>query len=158
MKLRHVVNVHEAKTHLSRLLERVAASGADDARKFDAAWSSLLAEHGHRGPNEWDMRAHSWTTKPTLALSMLERLRFQSDDRSPHVAKAAAAEQREKIVAELLADVAGEPTTSGTLQAGLHSAALFYGLANAGKARASASSTRPSWHSESWVDGWSSLM
>lgn len=25
MKLRHVVNVHEAKTHLSRLLERVAA-------------------------------------------------------------------------------------------------------------------------------------
>ena len=118
---------------LDKLLERVAASGSDDARKFDAAWSSLLAEHGHRGPNEWDMRAHSWTTKPTLALSMLERLRFQSDDRSPHVAKAAAAEQREKIVAELLADVAGEPTTSGTLQAGLHSAALFYGLRERGK-------------------------
>ena len=118
---------------LDELLERVAASDSDDAARFGAAWSSLLDEHGHRGPNEWDMRAHSWTTKPTLALSMLERLRFQSDDRSPHVAKAAAAEQRQKIAAELLAEVANDPATSGTLQAGLHSAALFYGLRERGK-------------------------
>ena len=103
---------------LDELLERVAASDSDDAARFGAAWTALLAEHGHRGPNEWDMRAHSWTTKPTLALSMLERLRFQSDDRSPHVAKAAAAEQREKLSAELLAEVADDPATSGTLQAG----------------------------------------
>ena len=118
---------------LDQVLDAVAASSTDDATAFLAAWAALLAEHGHRGPNEWDMRASSWTTKPTLALSMLERLRFQSDDRSPHAARTAGAEQREKVVAELLAVVAADPETSATLQAGLHSAALFYSLRERGK-------------------------
>lgn len=118
---------------LDDILTRIEASGSDDVRAFASAWAALLSEHGHRGPNEWDMRAHSWTTKPTLALSMLERLRFQSDERSPHVARAAAAEQREKVSAELLSAVAADPETSGTLQAGLHSAALFYALRERGK-------------------------
>ncbi len=118
---------------LDDLLDRAAAADTDDTRKLLAAWDALIAEHGHRGPNEWDMRAHSWTTKPTLALSMLERLRFQSDDRSPHAAKAAAAERREKVTAELLAAVAADPEASGTLQAGLHSAATFYALRERGK-------------------------
>jgi pyruvate,water dikinase len=115
------------------LLERLAGDDTEPARQFIEAWEALLTEHGHRGPNEWDMHAHSWTTKPTLALSMLERLRYQSDDRSPYLARQRAAAQRETLAAELLALVAADPETSATLQAGLQSSALWYSLRERGK-------------------------
>ena len=115
------------------VLGRLEASSSTDAADFLAAWRRLIAEHGHRGPNEWDMRAPSWTTRPTLALSMLERLRFQSDDRSPHLARSAAAQQRVRLTADLLEAVAADPETSATLSAGLSSAALFYALRERGK-------------------------
>ena len=118
---------------LGDLLDRVSVSTSDGAVTFIEAWTAMLAEHGHRGPNEWDMRSHSWDTKPSLALSMLERLRFQVDERSPYTARAAAAAQREVLAAELLALVADDPETAGTLQAGLSSAALFYSLRERGK-------------------------
>ena len=120
-------------TGINDVLDRVSQSATPGASKFVAMWNTVLADHGHRGPNEWDMRAHSWATKPTLALSMLERLRFQSDDRSPHVARSAAANQRESLAAEFLALLADDPATAGTLQAGLASAALFYSLRERGK-------------------------
>jgi pyruvate,water dikinase len=118
---------------LDGLLDRLAESASADAVAFLDGWNVMLTEHGHRGPNEWDMRAHSWTTRPGLALSMLERLRFQTDDRSPHVAREMAAHQREVLAVELLAAVADDPETSGMLQAGLSSAALFYSLRERGK-------------------------
>ena len=79
------------------------------------------------------MRAHSWTTKPTLALGMLDRLRHQSDDRSPHDAKAAAAAERETLSAEILAMVEGDPEAHGGLAAGIASAGVFFGLRETGK-------------------------
>lgn len=115
------------------VLDRLA--GSDDAAvaEFTAGFDRLLAEHGHRGPNEWDMRPHSWTTKPELALGMLERLRFQDDARSPHEAKKAAAADRERLSAEILAMVEDDEEAHGTLTAGMASAALFYGLREKGK-------------------------
>ncbi len=115
------------------LLDRLAGSTSADVGEFLSAWKVLLTDHGHRGPNEWDMRTHSWATNPDMALSMLERLRFQTDDRSPHRARKAAAEQREALTAELFALVADDPETSATLRAGLSSAALFYSLRERGK-------------------------
>ena len=88
------------------LIDRLRIAASADAKGFVSTWDKLIATHGHRGPNEWDMRAHSWYTKPELALSMLERLRNQDDARSPHVAKKAAAATRESISAELLEAVA----------------------------------------------------
>ena len=115
------------------LLDRLRASDSDDATAFVAGFDALLAEHGHRGPNEWDMRPHSWTTKPELALGMIERLRFQDDARSPYAAREAAAAERERLSAEILALVEGDEEAHGTLSAGLTSAALFYGLREKGK-------------------------
>jgi len=115
------------------ILDRLAAS--DDAAAADllAQWEKLIAEHGHRGPNEWDMRAHSWTTKPSLALGMLDRLRHQSDDRSPHDAQTKAAAEREALSAELLAMVEGDPEAHGGLAAGIHSASVFFKAREMGK-------------------------
>ena len=115
------------------LLDRLRTSGSDDATAFVAGFDALLADHGHRGPNEWDMRPHSWTTRPELALGMIERLRFQDDARSPYAAREAAAAERERLSAEILALVEGDEEAHGTLTAGLRSAALFYGLREKGK-------------------------
>ena len=115
------------------LLDRLSAAGDDDAAGFLADWDSLIAEHGHRGPNEWDMGAPSWTTHPTLALGMIERLRHQSDDRSPHTAKAKAATEREALATEVLAMVEGDAEAHGGLSAGIHSASVFFKLREMGK-------------------------
>lgn len=118
---------------LAGLADRLSAVGGEDGASFAAAWSKLLADFGHRGPNEWDMRAHSWSTKPEFALAMLERLRHQDDARSPYDAKAQAIAVRERVAAELLELVKGDETTHGTLAAGLSSAKRFLALRERGK-------------------------
>ncbi len=114
------------------LLERAAGAGDDEAGLL-AAWENLIALHGHRGPNEWDLRAHSWTTKPELALGMLERMRHQDDGRAPAAAAATAAQTREALTSELLDMVSGDAEAHGGLQAGIHSAGVFFPLREMGK-------------------------
>jgi len=114
-------------------LDRLGASDDADANAFMEKWAELIAAHGHRGPNEWDLRAHSWTTKPSMPLGMLERLRHQDDSKSPLEARARGAATREALTVELLALVEGDPEAHGTLQAGIASAALFAQLRELGK-------------------------
>lgn len=115
----------------------LAAMGEADAdpdmAAFASAWGALMATHGHRGPNEWDMGAPSWTTQPTLALGMIERMRFQDDSRSPGDAQERAAADRTLLTTELLAMVEGDPETHGTLAAGIASAGVFFQLREKGK-------------------------
>ena len=101
--------------------------------EFLAGWERLLVEHGHRAPNEWDTRPDSWTTRPEIALGMIDRLRHQSNDRSPHTAKVLAAAERERVSAELLAMVEGDAEAHGTLAAGMASAARWLGWREKGK-------------------------
>jgi len=115
------------------LLDRLAVSADPDAARFLDQWRDLMANHGHRGPNEWDLHAHSWTTKPSMPLGMLERLRHQADDRSPQEANAAAAIERERLTTELLALVDGDREAHDGLQAGIASAAVFFRLREQGK-------------------------
>ncbi len=118
---------------IDAVLSSIEESNSADAKAFREKWSSLLGDHGHRGPNEWDMAAPSWFTKPSLPLGMLERLRNQDDARSPIAAKAAAASERERIAAELLEMVKGDPETHGTLQAAFGSAGVFFSAREKGK-------------------------
>jgi pyruvate,water dikinase len=111
----------------------LAAAGDERAARFADGWQVLLDRHGHRGPNEWDLRPDSWTTRPELALGMIDRLRHQSDDRSPHLAAERAAAERERLSAELLAMLDGDPETRATLAAGLASAARWLALREMGK-------------------------
>ena len=115
------------------ILDRLSASSAPEAAAFLTQWDQLIATHGHRGPNEWDLRTHSWTTLPSMPLGMLERMRFQDDSKSPSDAHARGVAVREQLTAELLAIVEGDPEAHGGLQAGIHSAGVFYGLREMGK-------------------------
>ncbi len=115
------------------VLERIGSSDDPDAAAFMVKWDELIAAHGHRGPNEWDLRPHSWTTKPSMPLGMLERMRHQDDSKSPLEARARGAATREALTAELLGLVAGDAEAHGTLQAGIASAALFAQMRELGK-------------------------
>jgi len=115
------------------VLDRVSGSDDPDAVAFMTRWDELIATHGHRGPNEWDLRPHSWTTRPAMPLGMLERMRHQDDSKSPLEARARGAATREALTAELLALVEGDPEAHGALQAGIASAALFAQMRELGK-------------------------
>jgi hypothetical protein len=39
------------------------------------AFDRFLAQHGHRGPNDWDIAGRTWANTPSLALAAIERLR-----------------------------------------------------------------------------------
>ena len=77
------------------ILEKIRESDSDDARAFLDLWDELIEEWS-LGPNEWDMRSHSWTTKPELPIGMLERLLVFKKMITFHSASVKSAETREK--------------------------------------------------------------
>jgi pyruvate,water dikinase len=104
---------------LDDVLQRLAAAGSTEADDFLADWDAFIHEFGSRGPNEWDMHADSWETRPALALAALDRVRFQSDDESPHLRHDAVAAKREEITAEVRAEVADDEELAGMVEAAL---------------------------------------
>lgn len=115
------------------LLDRLRASDDPDASRFLTAFEDLIADYGYRGPNEWDMRAHSWETKPELALGMLDKLRHQDDDKSPAIVAAARAAERERLIDEIVAELGDDADAIGTLRAGVKAATVFFAAREKGK-------------------------
>jgi rifampicin phosphotransferase len=87
------------------LHERLRASSSADGKAFVAAFDQFLVDFGSRGPNEWEISAPSWETKPALPLSLLDRIRMQSDDESPRIRNAAKAAERKQLIEEVRAKV-----------------------------------------------------
>ena len=83
------------------LRERLRASSSADGKDFVAAFDQFLADFGSRGPNEWEISAPSWETKPALPLSLLDRIRMQSDVESPRIRNAAKAAERKQLIEEV---------------------------------------------------------
>ncbi len=115
------------------LLDRLDAASEPDAARFAVGFRSLLAEYGHRGPNEWDLASDTWLTRPGIALGMIDLIRLQDDEQSPAERAAAGATLRERTTAELAALVSGDEATLATLSAAIRSGQLFYRTREAGK-------------------------
>ncbi len=106
------------------LVDRIGKAGpAGEAflRKFD----EFIYRFGLRGPNEWEMRNHTWETKPELALAAIDRMRLASPEAAPELRNRQMAADRERIVAEISALLAGDPATQGTFQAAARAVTLF---------------------------------
>ena len=63
------------------LLDRLA--GQPDAEDFLAQFSQFVENHGHRGPNDWELSSRTWENTPELALVALDRMRVADHDLSP---------------------------------------------------------------------------
>lgn len=103
------------------VLDRLRALDSPAATELLRDWDAFIEEFGSRGPNEWDLHADSWETRPQLALAALDRVRHQSDDEAPMIRHRAAAAQREATTAEVRAAVADDPELSGMVEAALGS-------------------------------------
>ncbi|MGE4567204.1 MAG: hypothetical protein AAEB43_06045, partial [Acidimicrobiales bacterium] len=55
------------------LLDRLA--GQPDAEDFLAQFAQFVENHGHRGPNDWELSSRTWENTPELALVALDRMR-----------------------------------------------------------------------------------
>lgn len=63
------------------LLDRLA--DVESAAPFLAAFDAFIAEHGHRGPNDWEFSARTWDSDPELALAAIDAMRKTGEDLSP---------------------------------------------------------------------------
>ena len=66
----------------------------DDLVDFLDRFDVLLAEHGHRGPNEVELASSTWGTSPALVLAVVERLRLSPDSADPEAAAPRLATER----------------------------------------------------------------
>ncbi len=107
------------------VLGRVASSDSIAARKFLREWDEFIAEFGSRGPNEWDIYADTWETKPDIALAALDVIRLQVDEESPQTRHEAVATQRAAVTAEVRAKALGQADVIAMLDAALKVSAMM---------------------------------
>ncbi|MEY2957578.1 MAG: hypothetical protein RLZZ01_146 [Actinomycetota bacterium] len=60
------------------LLDRVA--GESWAEPFLGRFAAFITEHGHRGPNDWELSGRTWENTPDLALLAVDRMRIAGAD------------------------------------------------------------------------------
>jgi phosphohistidine swiveling domain-containing protein len=107
------------------VLGRLRESGHPAAAEFLRQLGDFLYDYGFRCPNEMDIGAPTWETKPEMALTAIERMRLQPDSVSPRLGQARLAADREQVVAEMLAGLGDDPQALGQLQAALAAAAVW---------------------------------
>jgi pyruvate,water dikinase len=95
----------EFNAGVAGLLGRLQASSSADAKKFVADFAQFIVEFGSRGPNEWEISADTWETKPEYALAVIDRIRLQSDAESPKIRNARKAEERKALTEDIRAKV-----------------------------------------------------
>ncbi len=113
------------------LEDRLRRSPDAAATVFVAELDEFLERHGARGPNEWELRADTWGTRPALALALVASMRAAPDEDAPDRSAAVRAEQRLAAADEVRAALGGDAEALGTFEAGLRVAVLF----NAGRER-----------------------
>jgi phosphohistidine swiveling domain-containing protein len=59
---------------LDGLLDRL--TGHPDAGTFRDRFAAFVDEHGHRGPNDWELSGRTWDNTPELALVAIDRMRM----------------------------------------------------------------------------------
>lgn len=81
------------------LLDRLA--GLDAAGAFRERFAAFLAEHGHRGPNDWELSGRTWDNTPELALLAIDRMRLADHDLTPVGDPAREAAARQAAIAKV---------------------------------------------------------
>lgn len=104
---------------------RIASLQDPSAAAFRTAMAAFMADFGSRGPNEWEIIADVWETKPELVLQAIDLMRRTDESESPYVrAERLEAERKrlEPMIAEILA---GNEEAAGTLAVARTSCAVY---------------------------------
>ena len=103
------------------LIERLAASPSPATRLLLEEGRKFLTNFGSRGPNEYEMSADTWETKPEIALAALDRIRFQDDSESIRARNVKQADESDRAIATTRAKLGelGNPELTGNFEAAL---------------------------------------
>lgn len=109
------------------LMGRLEMSEDSDAVSFLERFGNFLRRYGFRGPNEWELRSHTWRTNPELALAAIDRLRLAPESAAPavnHKRVVAERENAERTVVDALGADSGSKAafTAAVRAAGLYDA------------------------------------
>ena len=108
------------------LLERLEGGGAPDgAGALVEELAAFTERFGSRGPNEWELRSHTWGTKPELVLAAIDRMRLAPDAQAPSTNLTQRTEDATEAAAKVSAMLEGDPAALGQFQAGVRAARLF---------------------------------
>lgn len=94
------------------------------SEEYRAGFAAFLEEFGSRGPNEWDIRSHTWETKPSLAEALIDAMRAAPDDESPSIRNERNTRAREEAEATVRQALAGQPEVLAQFEMALRSAHL----------------------------------
>ncbi len=111
---------------VSGLLDRL--QGPEDvagAAELVGELGRFTSRFGSRGPNEWELRSHTWGTKPELALAAVDRMRLAPESQSPSTNLVQRSEEAAEAAAKVSAVLGGDPAALGQFQAGVRAARLF---------------------------------
>lgn len=108
---------------VSGLMERLSNSESGNAFLND--FLSFLAEHGARGPYEWDAASETWEVKPESALAAIDAMRHADESLSPTNRHAAAVADREAAEQEVREIFSGNDEALATLDLGMRTARVF---------------------------------
>ena len=75
--------------------------------------------------NEYDVYAISWEVKPRIALAAIDLMRRSDASQAPTNRNTAAIAERDRVAADIRAQIAGDPETAGLFEAAMTSARLF---------------------------------
>lgn len=92
---------------------------------FVADLRAFLADWDFRGPNEWELRRPTWSTRPEIALGAIAAAARAPESDSPEVKAVLRAAQREASEAEVRAALAGDEEALGQFEAALHAGKLW---------------------------------
>lgn len=94
-------------------------------------FAAFIGEFGYRGPSEWDLGTESWESKPSLALSLVDKMRLLDDSQSPAAKQAAHAAETDKAMLEATEGM--DPATEAAFRGAIGSARRFAGWRESGK-------------------------
>jgi pyruvate,water dikinase len=91
------------------LTERLRALEGDRPAVADflAGFQDLIRQFGSRGPNEWDTAFDTWETDPSLALTLIDRMRAAEDGHEPAAQNRRLGDEARALEAECLGRLKG---------------------------------------------------
>jgi rifampicin phosphotransferase len=120
------------------LIERLKPVHDPSVTEFLNHLELFFRRFGSRGPNEYDPISVSWELSPRIALAAIDLMRQSDDAAAPRTRQAVAVAERDRLLAQIREQLAGDAETLGTFEAGLRSAQLFL----AGRERAKTNCVR----------------
>ena len=112
-------------------VDKVVAQLPTATGGFWSEFAAFIAEFGYRGPSEWDLGTESWESKPSLALSLIDKMRQLDDSESPSAKQASHAAATDKAM--LAATEGMDPATEAMFRGAIGSARRFAGWRESGK-------------------------